>query len=73
MAYKDEYEVARLHLRKEFRDAVAKEFGEYTRFRYLLHPPTLRTLGMKKKIKLGRWFDPVFKMLIRMRFLRYTV
>ena len=61
MAYKDEYEVARLHL------ASLPEEG---RFWFHLHPPILRALGMKRKIKLGRWFVPAFRMLRSMRRLR---
>jgi indolepyruvate ferredoxin oxidoreductase len=61
MAYKDEYEVARLHL------AALPAEG---RFWFHLHPPVLRALGMKRKIKLGRWFVPAFRMLRAMRRLR---
>ena len=61
MAYKDEYEVARLHL------AALPTEGK---FWFHLHPPILRALGMKRKIKLGRWFVPFFRMLRSMRRLR---
>ena len=61
MAYKDEYEVARLHL------ASLPAEGK---FWFHLHPPILRALGMKRKIKLGRWFVPAFRMLRAMRRLR---
>ena len=61
MAYKDEYEVARLHL------ASLPAEGK---FWFHLHPPILRALGMKRKIKLGRWFVPFFRMLRSMRRLR---
>ena len=61
MAYKDEYEVARLHL------AALPAEGK---FWFHLHPPMLRALGMKRKIKLGRWFVPFFRMLRSMRRLR---
>ena len=64
MAYKDEYEVARLHL------AVAA--AAEGKFWFHLHPPILRALGMKRKIKLGRWFVPFFRMLRAMRGLRGT-
>jgi indolepyruvate ferredoxin oxidoreductase len=62
MAYKDEYEVARLHL-----DAVPQEAAKVW---FNIHPPLLRALGMKRKLKLGRWFIPVFRMLRAMRRLR---
>ena len=38
----------------------------------MLHPPLLRALGLKRKLKLGRWFVPAFRMLYRMRRLRGT-
>ena len=38
----------------------------------MLHPPLLRALGLKRKLKLGRWFVPAFKLLYRMRRLRGT-
>jgi indolepyruvate ferredoxin oxidoreductase len=37
-----------------------------------LHPPLLRALGLKRKLKLGRWFTPFFRMLRAMRRLRGT-
>jgi indolepyruvate ferredoxin oxidoreductase len=72
MAYKDEYEVARLYLTPEFRAAVTAEFGSGATLHYRLHPPALRALGLKKKIALGRWFDLGFRMLRGLRGLRGT-
>jgi indolepyruvate ferredoxin oxidoreductase len=72
MAYKDEYEVARLLTRKEAEDAVHRTFGEGSRFHYLLHPPLLRALGMKRKLRLGPWFRPFLALLAKMKFLRGT-
>jgi len=72
MAYKDEYEVARLHMKPEFKTMIKDDFGADARYDYMLHPPFLRALGMKKKIKLGRWFDPAYRLLIKMKFLRGT-
>ncbi len=72
MAYKDEYEVARLHLRPEVTTSLAAEFPDGVRIQYHLHPPILRALGWKKKIKLGKWFDGVFRLLVRLRSLRGT-
>jgi indolepyruvate ferredoxin oxidoreductase len=65
-AYKDEYEVARLHLE----GLAALPRGAKIRFH--LHPPLLRALGLKKKLKLGRWFVPAFRLLRHVRFLRGT-
>src|SRR6185503_2968758 len=70
MAYKDEYEVARLHLRNDLAAALADEFPGGVKVQYNLHPPFLRAMGMKKKIKLGTWFDGAFKLLYAMRGLR---
>jgi indolepyruvate ferredoxin oxidoreductase len=71
MAYKDEYEVARLHLRPEVRASIQTELGD-AKLRYQLHPPILRALGMKRKISLGPWIEGVFRLLVRMRRLRGT-
>jgi indolepyruvate ferredoxin oxidoreductase len=72
MAYKDEYEVARLSLDPKLTAAVEAEFGAGARFKYRLHPPALRALGMKRKISLGAWFRPIFAFLVLLRFLRGT-
>ena len=72
MAYKDEYEVARLHLRNDVAAALADEFPGGVKLQYNLHPPLLRALGLKKKIKLGTWFDPAFRALYALRGLRGT-
>jgi indolepyruvate ferredoxin oxidoreductase len=72
MAYKDEYEVARLHLDAVERAKLQAEFGEDARVYFMLHPPLLRALGLKRKLKLGRWFVPAFRALYRMRRLRGT-
>jgi indolepyruvate ferredoxin oxidoreductase len=72
MAYKDEYEVARLHLDAVERAKLGAEFGEDARVYFMLHPPLLRALGLKRKLKLGRWFVPAFRLLYRVRRLRGT-
>jgi indolepyruvate ferredoxin oxidoreductase len=72
MAYKDEYEVARLSLDPAFTANLADQFGEGTRYAYRLHPPVLRALGMKRKISLGPWFRPAFRLLHALRRLRGT-
>jgi indolepyruvate ferredoxin oxidoreductase len=72
MAYKDEYEVARLHLdpaEKARRDA---EFGPDASVSVLLHPPVLRALGMTRKIRLRRTAGPAFRALRAARRLRGT-
>ncbi|MGE0554428.1 MAG: indolepyruvate ferredoxin oxidoreductase family protein [Gemmatimonadales bacterium] len=70
MAYKDEYEVARLALDPEVRRTMAAEHG--SKRSYHLHPPLLRSLGLKRKLRFGRWFDNVFRVLRAGRRLRGT-
>src|SRR5439155_14286537 len=72
MAYKDEYEVARLHLRNDLTAALQAEFPGGVRLQYNLHPPILGALGWKTKLKLGRWFDGAFRLLVALRGLRGT-
>jgi indolepyruvate ferredoxin oxidoreductase len=61
MAYKDEYEAARLLL-----DGAPKGA------RFMLHPPFLRAMGMREKIELGGWIRPMLRVLRGMRRLRGT-
>ena len=72
MAYKDEYEVARLHLDAVEQAKLRTEFGEDAKVCFNLHPPLLRALGLNRKLKLGAWFTPSFRALYRMRRLRGT-
>jgi indolepyruvate ferredoxin oxidoreductase len=78
MAYKDEYEVARLYGNGEFLRQVAQELdGERLRFAFHLAPPLLarrdpRT-GEPRKITFGPWLMKVFGLLMRLKFLRGTV
>ena len=72
MAYKDEYEVARLSLKPELRAAMQAQFGAGAKTHYHLQPPILKALGLKRKIKVGRWFDLVYRGLRQLRFLRGT-
>ena len=72
MAYKDEYEVARLSLNPDIAKALADEFPGGVKLAYNLHPPLLRALGLEQKLKLGPWFGSVFGVLARMKWLRGT-
>jgi indolepyruvate ferredoxin oxidoreductase len=72
MAYKDEYEVARLLLKDELFQRVRSEFGDEAQPAFNLHPPLLRALGLKRKLRLGMWFVPVLKALRASRSLRST-
>ena len=71
MAYKDEYEVARLLLKGEWAERLRRTFVE-PKVRFNLHPPLLRDRGLKGKLELGGWFAPFLRMLIPMRRLRGT-
>ncbi|KWV60809.1 indolepyruvate ferredoxin oxidoreductase [Bradyrhizobium macuxiense] len=76
LAYKDEYEVARLftdgHFEKQLRDQFE---GEY-KFSFNLAPPILGggldAQGRPKKRAFGSWMMSAFKVLARFRFLRGT-
>ncbi len=72
MAYKDEYEVARLSLDPALKASVTEQFGPGARVAYHLHPPVLRALGMDRKITLGPWFDVAFRALRAARGVRGT-
>ncbi len=74
MAYKDEYEVARLYTNGEFKRQVAAEFDGAMRFEFHLAPPLLSRrdpkTGAPRKITFGPWMLPVFRLLARLKFLR---
>ncbi|HJC28406.1 MAG TPA: indolepyruvate ferredoxin oxidoreductase family protein [Candidatus Dietzia intestinipullorum] len=72
MAYKDEYEVARLAADPGFAAQLAEDWGEGAVARLKLHPPTLRAMGMKKKISIGPRAMPAMKALAAMKRLRGT-
>ncbi len=63
MAYKDEYEVARLMLLPEAEAAAASVGGPDADVAWHLHPPMLKALGLKEKIELGAWATPAIKAL----------
>jgi indolepyruvate ferredoxin oxidoreductase len=72
LAYKDEYEVARLHLLAAEQARVASDVGAHVKVSYNLHPPVLRAMGMKKKVRLGPWFAPAMSALARAKRVRGT-
>ncbi|MGV0773193.1 DUF6537 domain-containing protein [Mycobacterium syngnathidarum] len=72
MAYKDEYEVARLALDPEFTSSIKHQFGTTSKTYVHLHPPVLRALGMRNKLRLGSWATPALRVLKAMRRLRGT-
>jgi indolepyruvate ferredoxin oxidoreductase len=76
MAYKDEYEVARLHMQTDFLDKLRDEFeGDFT-VKYHLAPPLLSSgldaRGRPLKRQFGQWIQPLFRILARLKFLRGT-
>jgi len=78
MAYKDEYEIARLYSDGEFLKQVRNEVdGENLRLRVHLAPPLIaprdKTTGRLKKMTFGPWIFPLFGALARLKFLRGTV
>ena len=76
MAYKDEYEVARLYTRPEFKQALEAQFeGDYE-LEFNLAPPLLSKIdpvtGEPQKKKYGPGMLKTFGWLAKMRFLRGT-
>lgn len=72
MAYKDEYEVARLSVDPAFERQLESEFGPGTRYEFQLHPPILAAMGLKHKISLGSWVKPGLQLLAAARVVRGT-
>lgn len=72
MAYKDEYEVARLLLLPEMTKKYEEVGGRGTKVTWRLHPPTLRAMGMKNKLEMGPKTRPAFEALKRSKRLRGT-
>jgi indolepyruvate ferredoxin oxidoreductase len=76
MAYKDEYEVARLHMETGFQEKLRQEFeGDFT-VNYHLAPPMLSfgkdARGRPLKRQFGPWIQLAFRLLARLKFLRGT-
>ena len=75
MAYKDEYEVARLYTDGRFLKKLSEEFEGTARLRIYLAPPApgkVDAAGKPVKQAFGAWMLPVFKGLAKLRFLRGT-
>jgi indolepyruvate ferredoxin oxidoreductase len=72
MAYKDEYEVARLMLLPEGISAARGVGGQNPKVRWMLHPPVLAAVGVKRKVRFGRWSRPLFRLLRHGKRLRGT-
>jgi len=76
MAYKDEYEVARLYANGDWEKALRNVFAGDLELRFHLAPPMIAPkdpiTGHAQKISLGAWMMWGFKLLARMKFLRRT-
>ena len=76
LAYKDEYEVARLYAGAEFRELVTGTFAGGYRLRFHLAPPGIArpdpATGQPRKMSFGGWMLPAFRLLARLRFVRGT-
>ncbi len=77
MAYKDEYEVARLHTSKAFTRQLRATISGEPRITYHLAPPFWSRRDSKTgkitKIAVGPWIRPLMVILARLKFLRGTV
>jgi len=76
MAYKDEYEVARLHTQTGFKERLENEFEDGFRIVHHLAPPVLNTgtdaRGRPRKRSFGPWIRLPFHALARLKRLRGT-
>ncbi|SDW75544.1 indolepyruvate ferredoxin oxidoreductase [Ruegeria halocynthiae] len=74
MAYKDEYEVARLHIADSFADELAQTFEGDFKIRYHFAPPLFnwRKDGRGRPVKhaFGPWMRPLLRCLARAKWLR---
>jgi indolepyruvate ferredoxin oxidoreductase len=74
MAYKDEYEVARLFTDGRFRDALEQQFEEIKGLKFQLAPPLLSRVdpvtGRPRKFSFGGWLHPALRLLAACRQLR---
>lgn len=79
MAYKDEYEVARLYAEPAYREKLREQFegepGRDYKLSFYLAPPLLTRRderGHLTKRRFGPWVLPIFRLLARMKWLRGT-
>jgi indolepyruvate ferredoxin oxidoreductase len=76
LAYKDEYEVARLHSSPEFVESLKQQFEGDFRIAFNLAPPGLtgrdELTGEPRKKEYGAWILPVFRTLAKLKVLRGT-
>ncbi|MEH6518187.1 MAG: indolepyruvate ferredoxin oxidoreductase family protein [Halioglobus sp.] len=76
MAYKDEYEVARLYSNGDFRRKLAQTFSGDYKLSFNLAPPIfnrgLDEQGRPRKTQFGAWMLAAFSLLAKGKFLRGT-
>ncbi|MBM3344938.1 MAG: indolepyruvate ferredoxin oxidoreductase family protein [Betaproteobacteria bacterium] len=77
LAYKDEYEVARLHTQPEFHQRIDAMFEGSYRLKFHLAPPVLNprdpVTGVARKSEFGPWILTAFRLLARLKGLRGSV
>jgi indolepyruvate ferredoxin oxidoreductase len=76
LAYKDEYEVARLYASPAFEQALGEQFEGRRKLEFHLAPPLLARrdpeTGEPRKMRFGAWMLPVFRLLAKGKGLRGT-
>nr|WP_272886922.1 indolepyruvate ferredoxin oxidoreductase family protein [Phenylobacterium aquaticum] len=76
MAYKDEYEVARLYTNGEFTEKLKAQFDGDLKLTFHLSPPIIapkdKDSGLPKKVTFGPWMMTGFRMLAHLKGLRGT-
>jgi indolepyruvate ferredoxin oxidoreductase len=74
LAYKDEYEVARLYTDGRFEKQIRDQFDGDFKISFNLAPPIIGgakdALGRPRKRAFGAWLMPAFRLLAKMRHLR---
>jgi indolepyruvate ferredoxin oxidoreductase len=78
LAYKDEYEVARLHTNGDFQKQLAKDFQGAGKFTFHMAPPLIssydKASGRRKKLALrGWWLKPLLSVMKHGKVLRGTI
>ena len=75
LAYKDEYEVARLHT-KYLKESLSRDFEKFPKVSFYLAPPLLSRKNKNGRIKkklFGPWFFIILKLLAKAKFIRGTI
>ncbi len=74
LAYKDEFEVARLYSGGHFKRSIQAEFTGNPKLKVLMAPPFLSgtdpSTGRPKKRAFGAWIFPIFSLLAKSKWLR---